>query len=339
MWQNKENKKPEFDRSILMTIGITSVIGLFIMGYKLITYSDCSGTDFMIAEGSLVAGQIVSFKDQTPGAGEWEWNFGDGSAPVMDEEPLHIFKHPGKYRITLQVDGGCTARKEVTIRESEALVNSSQYPTFSMPSTARVGEVITVTDNTEGAEEWQWSFGESMQVDATTKNPTYIFQSSGVKTVALIVNGNERYTTKKRITVFAKPVEKPEFDLAPPEKAELKQEVPDDTVSISEVPLAPPLQPIRESRAPEISRIGMEDYLLQIAGRKREPESLQSFCCDGYDTRVRANGEEIVLQLLLQEIQGKKIDIENLDIIRHKETGCIDFIKIDYNRKKVLGIF
>lgn len=339
MWYSKKDKKPVFDRSVLMTIAVTSVVGLFVMGYRFMTYSDCSGADFIIDEDELVAGQIASFKDQTPGATEWEWHFGDGSPPVTDEEPLHVFKHPGAYAVTLRVNGGCLVRKKVAIRKRGPLVNSSRYPIFSMPSTARIGELVRFTDNTAGAKAWQWSFGETMQIDATTKDPTYTFQSSGVKTITLIVNGRERYATKKRITVFARPVEKPEFDLDLPERVELKEEESIDTVSISEVPLAPPLKPIQETRVPEISRIQLEDYLLQVAEEKREAETLKPFCCDGFDTRIRANGEEKRLQVLLQDIKGKKVSIENLEVVKHRETSCIDFIKIDYKRKKVLGIF
>lgn len=339
MRRNKRNSVLMFDRSIIMTIAMTSAIGLLVMGYKLLTHSDCSGTGFMVAERQLVAGQIASFKAQSPEATEWEWNFGDESPPVGGEEALHVFRQPGEYWVTLQIEGGCVSRRKVKVRKSEPLVNSRRYPAFNMPATARVGETIRFIDRTEGATEWQWSFGETMQVDATTKEPTYVFKSSGVKTVTLIVNGNERYAAKKRITVFARPVEKPEFDLDPPERVKLRPGKTAAAVSISEVPQAPPLTPLQESMALEISRIQLEDYILQVAEKKREPGSLRPFCCEGFNTRVRANGEEKSLQELLQNLRGKKVTIKNLEVVKLKESRCIDFIKIDYKRKKVLGIF
>lgn len=339
MREEQPNNKLVFDRSIWITIALTAVIGLFVMGYKFLTYSDCTGADFTFERDQLIAGQIVSFKDQSPEAIEWEWTFGDGSPPAAGEEVLHVFKHPGEYAVTMQVDGGCAVRKKVIVRKREPAARTSRYPDFSMPPTARVGEPVRFTDNTAGANEWQWSFGETMQVDDTTKNPTYVFQSSGVKTVTLIVNGKERYAAKKRITVFARPVEEPEFDLDLPERAELEQKQLRDTISIAEVPLAPPLKPVPQNRAPELSRIQLEDYLLQVAEEQRAPETLSPFCCEGFDTRVRANGKEQSLLVLLQDIQGEKISIGNLEVLKHKETGCISFIKVDYNRKKVLGIF
>lgn len=340
MWRDKPNIKPVFDRSILITMAAAAVIGLLVTSYKVMTYSDCTRADFTFDEDRLVAGQIVSFKDQSPESAGWKWTFGDGRPPVTGEEALHVFKHPGEYRVALQVDGGCSVVKKVVVRKREPLAHSSsRYPEFSMPPTARVGEPVRFADNTAGAKEWQWSFGETMQVDATTKEPTYVFQSSGVKTVTLIVNGNDRHAARKHITVFASPVEKPEFNLDLPERAELKQEDAGDTISIAKLPLAPPLKPIPQRRTPELSRIQLEDYLLQVAEEQRAPETLPPFCCEGFNTRVRANGEKKSLQALLRDIQGRKISIENLEVVKHRETGCIGFIKVGYNRKKFLGIF
>lgn len=339
MWQNKGSSISPFDRSIVLTAAVTCVMGLFVMGYRIITYNDCSGAGFMVKEEQLVAGQIASFRDQSAQADGWVWDFGDDSPPAAGKEAIHIFNHPGDYWVTLRTSGGCVSRKKVTVRKREPPDSSSRYPDFSLPATARVGETIRFTDHTEGAKEWKWSFGETMQVDATTKDPTYVFNSSGVKTVTLIVNGRERYAAKKSITVFARPVEKPKFDLDPPERVKLKQNEPDAAITISEMPLAPPLTPKREMKAPEINRVQLEDYLLQVAEEDREAESLKSFFCDGYDSRVRANGEEKNLQALLMNIQGKRISIRNLEVVKHKESRCIDFIKVDYKRKKVLGIF
>lgn len=328
-----------FDRVILLTLGFICIVSLFIMGYKYATFQDCSGVNFTVAEGELVAGNIVSFKDHTSGAEEWKWTFGDNSETATTKEALHVYDHPGEYLVTLQVNGSCSHSQKVTIHKKKSVINTSRYPTFSLPATANVGEEIQFSDNTEGAKKWQWSFGESMQIDATTQNPTYVFQSSGIKTVTLIVNGKEKYAIKKSITVFAEPVEKPKFDLDPPKEIELKTQKPKDTIQISEVPVAPPLQPIQPQKAPEISRIQLEDYLLQIAEEKKKPGILKPYTCNGFETRVRANGDELKLNVLLQQFKGKKISIKNLEIVKQKGTRCIDYIKVDYKKDKLFGIF
>lgn len=329
------NKKPAFDRSIILTFAAVCILGLFVSAYKMFTSTDCTQARFEVDQGQLVAGKIVTFKDKTPQATEWKWTFGDSSETVTNEEALHVYKHPGEYVVTLQVNGSCTAEKKITIKKDKKIVNSNLYPSFDMPATARVGERVRFTDKTEGATDWKWSFGESMQIDATSQNPTYVYQSSGTKTVTLIVNGKDRYATKKRITVFAKPIEKPEFDLAPRKKVEIKRKEPE----IAKMPVAPPLKPVQEEKGPEISRIQLEDYLLQVSDEKRKPKTLKPFMCEGYKTRVRANGEEMTLQELLQKFKGEDITMESLEIVKNKKTRCINYIKVDYDTKKVLGIF
>ena len=329
------NKKPAFDRSILLTFSAVCILGLVISAFKMASSSNCSQARFEVDQNDLVAGKIVSFKDQTPNATEWKWTFGDSSETVTNKEALHVYKHPGEYVVKLQVNGGCVAEKKITIKKEKKVVNTRLYPSFEVPSTAQVGERIRFTNKTEWAEEWEWSFGETMQIDATSQNPTYVYQSSGTKTVTLIVNGKDRYATKKRITVFAKPIEKPEFDMEPREKVEIERKEPE----VAKFPTAPPLKPVQDNKSPEISRVQLEDYLLQVSGEKREPKTLKPFMCKGYKTRVRANGEESTLQILLQKFKGEKVKIENLEIIKDKETRCINYIKVDYDTKKVLGIF
>ena len=329
------NKKPAFDRSILLTFSAVCIFGLIISVYKMVDSTNCSQARFEVDQRGLVAGKIVSFKDQTPNATEWEWTFGDSSETVSNQEALHVYEYPGEYVVKLQVNGACVAKKKITIKEQKKAVNTKMYPSFDMPSTAQVGERIRFTDKTEWAEEWEWSFGETLQIDATSQNPTYTYESSGTKTVTLIVNGKDRYATKKRITIFAKPIKEPEFDMEPRERVEIERKEPE----VAKFPTAPPLKPVQDNKSPEISRVQLEDYLLQVSDEKREAKTLKPFMCEGYKTRVRANGEESTLQILLQKFKGEKVKIENLEIIKNKKTRCINYIKIDYDTKKVLGIF
>jgi hypothetical protein len=306
----------------------------------MVSSTNCSTTQFVIDQEELVTGKIITFKDQTPNATEWEWTFGDSSKTVTNKEALHAYKHPGEYVVKLRVNGGCTVQKKITVTtdNQKKKSESNLYPSFEIPASAYVGESIQFRDNTEGAEEWQWSFGESMQIDATSQNPAYEFTSSGTKTVTLIVNGRDEYAAQKRITVFAKPIEDPEFDDSPSPKIEIEQKRPE--VNIPDAPTAQPLQPIQEpEKAPELSPIQLEDYLLQIAAEEREPMTLKPFVCKEYKTRVRANGNESTLQVLLQQFKGNEIKIKNLEIAKNEQTRCISFIKIDYSTDKVLGIF
>ncbi len=49
--------------------------------------------------------RLVSFRDQSSGKiTSWKWDFGDGETST-EQHPHHIYKQPGKYVVTLYVDG------------------------------------------------------------------------------------------------------------------------------------------------------------------------------------------------------------------------------------------
>ncbi len=46
----------------------------------------------------------VSFRDQSVGATRWSWDFGDGASST-EQHPTHRYATPGKFVVTLQIDG------------------------------------------------------------------------------------------------------------------------------------------------------------------------------------------------------------------------------------------
>lgn len=335
----KTRKKPLFDRSVLLTFILAALTGLLVSGYKLLTYQDCTQADFAADAGRMVAGKLIRFQDLTPGARSWKWDFGDSTSSVTDRKTMHTFDFPGTYWVSLEVNGKCLVQKKVVIEPDIPVVDSGNYPRFDAPLTARVGEAVRFSDQTPGAVSWQWSFGESKQVDDTTRAPEYVYTAPGTKTITLVVNGGK--TVRKRITVFSRPVRRPRKDLSLP--AGPRIEVPageEDPVPVSKVPLPPPVRPVEEKPAsPQISRVQFEEWLLQIAEEKREAQTLAPYCCAGLDTEIRMQGKASTLKELCGKIKGKKIDVRTLELIRSADTGCIHFIRIDYKRKGVLGIF
>ena len=70
------------------------------------------------------AGETVYFSNQSSSGEEWSWSYGDGATSVV-KSPSHVYKQPGTYRITLQVDKKKkqTATKQITVYDT--------VPTFS----------------------------------------------------------------------------------------------------------------------------------------------------------------------------------------------------------------
>jgi PKD repeat protein len=89
----------------------------------------------------ICLGSDLKFTDtSTPGTAagitpapivKWEWNFGDGSAHSLDQNPVHRYQSAGTYQVTLKVTDshGCTA--SVT---SSVQVYTDPVPTFTVDS-------------------------------------------------------------------------------------------------------------------------------------------------------------------------------------------------------------
>lgn len=329
-------KRPDFDRSVYLTVGIISLLSLLICGYRLISYEDCSAVAFRLEASHPVAGRLLRFIDLSPAAGHWEWDFGDSSGISGGKSPMHVFKRPGNYTVKLTVNGQCESVQQLTIYPDQPISpGEATYPKFTAPLTATVGEPVLFADNTPGSTRWEWSFGETLQTDDTSRAPSYKYRTPGSKTITLAVNGNIQYKTTQRITVFAKPLESPARNTGPRKPYRYAEPAPE----VSAVPLPPPITPVKEEKAPELGRIQLENWLLQIAEEKTRLDVLLPYVCNNTSIPVRANGKGTTLKGLCDEIRGRKIQIRSLDMVRNEENGCITLIRIDYKRKKVLGIF
>jgi len=52
-------------------------------------------------------GATVIFSNTSSNATTYQWNFGDGSPPSNEEDPVHTYTLPGTYTITLTANGPC----------------------------------------------------------------------------------------------------------------------------------------------------------------------------------------------------------------------------------------
>lgn len=84
--------------------------------------------DFTYSPSAPRAGQTVSFTNLSSSGEEWNWIFGSGATSTL-KSPTYVYKQPGTYRVTLQVDGKSSrsATKEITIYDT--------IPTFSCDET------------------------------------------------------------------------------------------------------------------------------------------------------------------------------------------------------------
>ncbi len=120
-------------------IGVFSVIGIggqfdtdepFDEGYQIIPrYLDDLSTPVFAGfeePGTIIAGEPVSFVNESLGAAEYLWNFGDGNSS-SDENPTHTYVEDGSYTITLtafSLDGECSVQSTFNV---DVAVGLSEY--------------------------------------------------------------------------------------------------------------------------------------------------------------------------------------------------------------------
>ena len=85
---------------------------------------------FVASRRSGKAPLTVGFQNLSAGTiTQWQWFFGDGSVS-SDEHPLHVFRHPGTYTVTLLVigPGGTDMEVRQNYVVAKAAVNRRRLP-------------------------------------------------------------------------------------------------------------------------------------------------------------------------------------------------------------------
>ncbi|MCY7421446.1 MAG: PKD domain-containing protein [Chitinophagaceae bacterium] len=144
--------------------------------------------------------------DQVTG---YEWNFGDGGRDTLNRNPVHIYKAPGKYPVTLKIKtkNGCTntdsMQTAIRVIKSPEIKIVSDSGVCQDKSILFKGEEI-VKDTS--ALKWSWSFanGESFAGQYPTarvysKAGTYMVTSTAINTSGC------RAKIEKPVEVYATP--------------------------------------------------------------------------------------------------------------------------------------
>lgn len=87
---------------LLLILGLTCLVGC-----KELT------CDFSYSPSMPCVGQTVVFTNQSSGADDFDWSFGDNSSSTTGS-PTHIYKKPGKYTVTLWVKRDKVQKKSIS---------------------------------------------------------------------------------------------------------------------------------------------------------------------------------------------------------------------------------
>lgn len=335
-----------FDYRILLLFLAIIIIGLIIFYFRSRNHLECSEVTMNIKSENFAMGEVVEFTNDSENAEKWEWDFGDGTPKDYRKSTLHKYKEPGVYRVRLLVNNSCEKEQLIEITDQGKIIDRTKLPYIVGPNRIEVGEPVTFKYNyyTDQTMSWQWSFGESGDIDATNEYPTYIFQFPGKKVVTLIINGEVDYKAYKTLYVVPKTPYDGEKDTMQayiyqrsiesfdkPEGNPPKSRIPG---AVENVPLKQ--QTNQSGMAPDISTEGFKTQLLNVIKQTKDKEAIQDYLCNNFEIPVIKNQDKIIrFSEFLNDVTGKDIKIESIRLQKNN-SNCIESFSIDYKVKKFM---
>jgi len=148
---------------------------------------------------SSCAKNPITFTNLSIGGNRWLWEFGDSTRSTL-QNPVHQYRDTGYFDIKLKVwNGGCM---DSLFIPNYILINPP-IARFRANFTCGSPFVRTFIDQSIGADEWHWDFGDGNT--STVRNPVHTYSTPGIYTVTLrVVNTSFGcdYTSSRQVQII-----------------------------------------------------------------------------------------------------------------------------------------
>lgn len=134
--------------------------------------------DIMLSFTSLIDcnGGEVTFTNTSTNAFGYIWDFGDGSGPNFEENPIHEYDSPGTYTVTLDIvyDVSCSDPFSMDIMvEAPTIFASFEYDLTECAADSAVIQFFDTSVNTlNNTNSWEWTFENATPSSSTEQNPS-----------------------------------------------------------------------------------------------------------------------------------------------------------------------
>lgn len=339
--ENKPVTYKRLDERAAITMIVVAVLGLALMAYRYTKYDPCVSFTVSAKAKHFYTGEVIRFESDIRFFKTLHWNFGDNqSDDTRVSSAVHAFDEPGEYVVALTVNGECTEYTTIVVTMAPKTEDPRLLPTFVCPQSAEVGKPVQFLDTTSGALQWQWRFGETATVDATSKNPAYTYTTPGLKTVSIVINNDQRQMGICKI--YVNPA-------APPPAAKRREGGRGMPIII--VPERPDTEPLDEQlnqvakiaepvivKAPDISGPEFENQLRAVANKYKTAQSFSDYLCGNLNVQVSLNGREISFIELCNKISSlksdKKIKRLTVQLMKNEQTGCVIALFVTLKEKE-----
>ncbi len=335
---SNQNAFPKhLDKTVIRFFLAVFFISASVFAYRYTKYEPCKEVVFSVKAKEFRQEALIRFIDDTENANSWEWDFGDSTSVGTNREALHNYKNPGEYNVRLLINGICEKNELITIKEKLFVLDSTKLAKFELPDTINVGEVLKVTDETNNASTWEWRFGETNKANSTEKRAEYTYTEAGLKTVSLVVNGDLKHSTAKKINVLA--IEKAEDVINPISKPKrpLGYAIKDKPKTLGSGIKDNPSGRDKPIAAPFINEDQFKNKLLFVAAKKLKATSFSKYFCGNLKKQILVNGEETTFLKFCESIKGRRLKIKDLEIHRNPGSNCITELTVKHNKFSLFG--
>src|SRR5450432_1936799 len=334
------------DEQVFFTMGGLCVLSLIIMAFRFVTSTPCSPVQIQVNSKLLIAGNLIRFNAETVQGKTFSWNFGDGA--TKDEETSvtnHEYKNAGRYTITVMVNGQCTDMQDINIGDAPVIVNTNLQPIISTDATgdtAYVNEPIHFSDISTASTKWEWRFGQTSIIDATDRNPTYVYTVPGRKTVKLKINDRNDIVAQYSLMVIDKVAEKAAATaLARPK---IEHQVP--IVIMPAKPNSDPLKPVQpdvkeeaKAKAPAVTMAQLDGLVRGVCDGSKSAADFYPYMCGNKTIQVVYNSSVMSLEKMCEELKDVKAKkIKSLNIIPTITDNCLNSMNVTLKKKGLFGL-
>jgi hypothetical protein len=352
--KEKSTSSFRLDEKVYLTMILVGTMSLLVLGFRYISRHPCPPISLQIQSNtdSFQKGNLISFKAVSAGGNDFTWNFGDGSrndetAPTV----LHKFSNAGTYTVSVTVDGECSEFQTVAIMESPVIDNNILGNTFTGPTAGYVGLPLTFEDLSIKSKSWEWHFEDPVKVDAITKTATHVFNTSGLKTISLMINGRRDLVQSRSVLIVDREVEN---NMAKAKENHTPK--PSSAGKVVYVPTSPTVQPLvnptqpstventpkkeeekPKPKAPEVTAIQMEGLLKEVIAGTKGAEDFSSYFCGNLSTVVVYNSNNVTFSAMcasLKELKKKKLKSIKVTLFPNATTNCQQSMIVNVDVKK-----
>lgn len=341
-----------FDKRIWFVMAVSVAISLLLMGYVSYNRTD----DIPCKPVSIAINGITKFDHAVFNTGEFllfrapispgdriTWDFGDNTKIEEGFTATHTYNQQNIYRIVVTVNGKC---------RSELIVNVK--PPITITDNDNLLEGIMGRDTTNmGVDEnfstileagsYEWSIeNDNNYVTRYGKETVFRFRTPGRFTVVLMLDND--LSKKYRKQVYVK--ERVNIDRG---EGPIRSLINDDYTIVKQRPedkpppqvnnVPPPVanNPVASERTIiKIENLQFKEYLQSLVCGEMNSSDFDKFLHDGGKTKTFINNKDSkTFEELCNVIKGKKIKIENVDLV--KDNGRIINIKVMYDQKSRFG--